>query len=344
MLAFNYLKYRVRTLITLHRYEPISEINNKNNIKIKYTMTSRRWCFTLNNYNEVDEERIKSDEVHSKLKYLIYGREVGISLTPHLQGFLITKQPMRMTAVKALLGNDTIHLESAAGRDEQAIEYCRKDGDIYEYGVHSHSGQRTDLDIFKASVKDGNRCMKFIREHHSEIVAKYPNFVKEYVRDNIEKPIIVCHPFRKWQAWLNAKLNRDPNDREVIFIVDKVGNSGKTWFAKWYVSRHDHSQYICPGRRQDVAHLIESNRVYFMDCARSMSEFIPYHLIEEIKNGMVFSSKYQSHINELRTNHIVVLTNEYPSMTKLSADRYKIKVINAVENEVHNPDIILDLS
>lgn len=102
------------------------------------------------------------------------------------------------------------------------------------------------------------------------------------------------------------------------------------------MSRHD-AQYLCPGKRQDLAHLIERRRVYFIDCARSLSECIPYHLIEEIKNGLVYCPKYDTHIKELPTCHVVVLMNEPPNEGSLSADRYSIKIISENDNRLYVP-------
>lgn len=49
--------------------------------------TYRRICFTLNNYGEEDERRIKT-EAH-RYKYAVYGRETAPTTgTRHLQGYI----------------------------------------------------------------------------------------------------------------------------------------------------------------------------------------------------------------------------------------------------------------
>jgi len=67
------------------------------------------------------------------------------------------------------------------------------------------------------------------------------------------------------------------------------------------------------------------SKIYFFDCPRSkQGEFIQYDFLEEVKNGYVFSSKYESRNKVFPSPHVVVFMNELPDMTKLSKDRYEI--------------------
>lgn len=90
-------------------------------------MSSKNWCFTLNNYSEEEEVQIQDLEC----KYLVYGREVGESLTPHLQGTVVFHDKIRMAAVKKRIPR--AHLEPTKAL-KQSIEYCKKDGNVYEKG------------------------------------------------------------------------------------------------------------------------------------------------------------------------------------------------------------------
>ena len=64
------------------------------------------------------------------------------------------------------------------------------------------------------------------------------------------------------------------------------------------------------------------------DCPRSkQGEYIQYDFLEEVKNGYVFSGKYEPRIKRFKVPHVVVAMNEYPDMEKLSADRYNIITI-----------------
>lgn len=89
---------------------------------------SRDYVFTINNHTEE----------HSKLleelpcKYIVYGKEVGASGTPHLQGYVrFASQISMKSAISKLPG---AHIEIKKGTCEQAIAYCKKDGVVYERG------------------------------------------------------------------------------------------------------------------------------------------------------------------------------------------------------------------
>ena len=79
---------------------------------------SKRWCFTLNNYTEEEYNELKEVDC----KYIVIGKGVGESGTPHLQGFVIFSNTKRLAAVKRI--NGRAHWEKARGTSEQAADYC----------------------------------------------------------------------------------------------------------------------------------------------------------------------------------------------------------------------------
>jgi hypothetical protein len=283
----------------------------------------KNWCFTLNNYTQENLDRLSTPI--DGISYLIFGREIGSSGTPHLQGTVCFINRKRLTSVIAAIGQahctPTRHLT-------QSIEYCRKDGQVTEWGECpvEKEDKRSDLEEFKQSIQEGVTDRKQLRELHSSVCALYPKFVEDYIQDLREKVKVPVHPLRQWQADLNQILLHEPNPREIIFIIDTTGNQGKSWFARYYCDIHDNAQIIIPGKKADMAYTInQENRVFFLDCPRSkQGDFIQYDFLEELKNGYVFSGKYHSTIKTLKTPHVVVLMNELPEEGKLSEDRYKI--------------------
>lgn len=156
--------------------------------------------------------------------------------------------------------------------------------------------------------------------------AKYTRFCLEYIQDHYPAKELPKHPLREWQQRLNEDLNRVPDDRTITFLVDLMGNSGKTWFAHYYASLHDNVQVMLPARKMDMAYALDSTiRVLFVDAPRSkQGEYIQYDFLEDVKNGYVFSTKYESRLKTLGKVHVVVSMNEMPDLTKLSSDRYNI--------------------
>lgn len=284
---------------------------------------SRRWCFTWNNYTEESTMTVTAF-AQEKCRYLVFGKEVGESGTPHLQGFFVLHKQARLTALRR--SGLTCHLEPTKKTSEQAAEYCKKEGDFTEFGsLPSDSGRRSDLEAFKQAVKDGTVDLKRLREDHSEVVAKYPRFVSDYIRDQLPEPEIPMHALNDWQQNLNQILIHEPDDRQVIFVVDRVGNQGKSWFAKYYCQLHDNAFLMRPGKHADMTYMLPpSLRVLFLDCTRKQVEYMPYTFMEELKDGYVSCTKYESCVKKYHKLHVVVLMNQEPDMEALSEDRYHI--------------------
>jgi len=286
---------------------------------------AKHWCFTLNNYTGADETRLGGlVDGGTGVSFLCYGKEVGEENgTPHLQGFISFGSRQRFTQARDVVGGGA-HLE-VARHVERSITYCEKDGDFVSFGVRpGGQGSRSDLDTFKDAVKEGGLTLQDVRENHSDVYARYPRFCLEYMQDKAPPRALPAHPLRPWQEELNQLLNAAADDRTIMFVVDVVGNSGKTWFAHYYASLHSHVQVLQPGKKADMSYALDSTiRVLFVDAPRSkQGEFIQYDFLEDVKNGYVFSSKYESRVKQLNKVHVVVNMNEFPDMTKLSADRY----------------------
>ncbi|CAB9498802.1 Para-Rep C7 [Seminavis robusta] len=290
---------------------------------------AKHWAFTCNNYTPADIESIEQAASGSTVDHVIFGKEVGASGTPHLQGNVSFSKRTSMKKALKTLGIQA-HL-SITRQLERAIEYCKKNGDWCEFGtpprITQTPGKRSDIDPFKEAVKAGNRDKKLLRDEFSEVAARYPRFFHEFIEDcNTSTDPVEDHPLRPWQEDLNKRLSLPPNSREIIFVVDPMGNQGKSWFAQYYCSHHENTQIILPGKKADMAYAVDTSKnVFLFDCPRSkQGEFIQYDFLEELKNGLFFSTKYESRMKRMKKPHIVVFMNEPPDMTKLSKDRYAI--------------------
>lgn len=107
----------------------------------------RCYCFTLNNYTVVEIVDIDNAVESRDCSYLCYGVEVGDSGTPHLQGYLELDKATVLSTVKKIPGLYRAHFEPRKGTQEQAIEYCKKDGKFYEFGQKKkdRAGQNENL-------------------------------------------------------------------------------------------------------------------------------------------------------------------------------------------------------
>jgi Putative viral replication protein len=291
---------------------------------------AKNWFYTLNNYTEDELEVFKALPPGATFHH--FGKEVAKTGTPHLQGVLGFTKRTSIARIKKHLSS-RLHLEPC--RDVlRAIGYCSKEADTFTYGrvpTTNPSGSRSDLDAFKQAVLEGMYDFKELRLHHSSVVARYPRFCSDFVRDHRPVRAPPTHPLRPWQNSLEEDLSLPPDSRVIHFVVDLSGNTGKSWYCDFYHYRNPGtSQVLIPGKKADMAFALNPEiNVLFIDAPRSkQGEFIQYDFLEDVKNGRVFSGKYESMTKYLGPCHVVVMMNEEPDYEKLSEDRYKIIKLN----------------
>ena len=292
-------------------------------------MTSARWCFTLNNPTE-DEEHHISHWLDENARYGIFGREVGNSGTPHLQGFVILHNAQRRSFLRNNL-NARGHYERAGGTSVQARDYCRKDGDFSEFGQFpERQGRRTDLDELlewsdKFTEEHGRPpSSPDIAKHQPKAYIKYPRFKTVAAYRAPPTRLEFSEPREGWQRELVASLEQEADDRTITFVVDQEGGKGKTWLCRYLLGTRSDVQVLGTGGYRDLAHMIdEQKKVYLFNIARGQMEHLNYSILESLKDKIVVSGKYAGTTKTDPTNkHVVVFANEYPDATKLTADRY----------------------
>lgn len=294
---------------------------------------SRNWCFTINNHDNTDEDRLSTLSEKAYVKYLVYGREVGESGTRHLQGFIIFKESKSAHQVKSNVGARA-HVEIARGQPYQAADYCKKGNDYEEFGdTPRGNGYRSDT----ARFEEWARSLTTRPSDH-EVIRRFPGlWMRSGVRlfDIINAflpqiPLVAEDAeLNEWQSELLTELDQEVNDRRIVFYVDEEGNKGKSFFCRYCMTKRDDVQILRVGKRDDLAHAIDPNKkVFLFDVQRSELQFLQYSVLEMLKDRMIFSPKYHSQTKILlKKPFVVVFCNEEPDMTKLSADRYEIRNI-----------------
>lgn len=133
---------------------------------------SKRWCFTWNNYTDAALQFLSDVDC----SYLIFGKEVGDSGTPHLQGFFTMVNKTSIVGLRKI--GFTCHLEPAKGTSLQAAEYCKKENDFTEFGTPPSPGKRTDLEAVAELVKAGVPISTIADEHPSTYM-KYGRGIRD---------------------------------------------------------------------------------------------------------------------------------------------------------------------
>ena len=94
---------------------------------------ARHYSFTCNNYSDEDIEAIRKSFDDSRVNYVIFGKEVAKSGTPHLQGQISFN---KQTSIKKALKILGIVAHFSPTRDiPKSIEYCKKDGQWEDFGT-----------------------------------------------------------------------------------------------------------------------------------------------------------------------------------------------------------------
>lgn len=309
----------LRSSITLRAHKP------------KHTMSQQvtRWCFTLNNPTDDETRALTAAAILPAVTYLVFGRETGESGTPHLQGFVIFKRSKRIASVKRFFGSTRYHLEVAHGTNKQASDYCKKEGSFEEFGIlPGPVGKTSRFDDLKEWVLEQpvKPCAREVANAFPSLFLQYGR-VMEWIDHIYPVPELGDVELRPHQDALERELDADANDREIIFVVDNTGGTGKSWFVKYMLRKRPNDvQRLSIGKRDDLAYAIdESKSVFLFDIPRSQSEYLQYSILEQLKDGMIFSTKYQSRSKSLNRNaHVVVFMNEQPDRNALSQDRYKV--------------------
>jgi len=101
----------------------------------------RNFCFT--SFKVEDRDKIHSLNV----QYILTGLEICPETErEHLQGYCELKSRLTMDSIKELFGDGSLHIESRKGTQEEAIAYCKADGQWKENGTKKSQGSRGDLD------------------------------------------------------------------------------------------------------------------------------------------------------------------------------------------------------
>ncbi|KAI0238252.1 Para-Rep C1, partial [Lamellibrachia satsuma] len=133
--------------------------------------------------------------------------------------------------------------------------------------------------------------------------------------------------WRLWQLKLIEYMQKDPDARKILWYVDEKGNSGKTYVTKWLLTEGDTFRFE-NGKSADVKFAYEGQKNVVFDLSRSQESHVNYEVIESVKNGVVFSTKYESKMKVFKTPHVVIMANFAPDESKMSADRWDIRYLN----------------
>lgn len=284
---------------------------------------NKSWLFTLNNYTEEDIQAIKAWS--TEVSRIRVAKEVGERGTPHLQGKVVFKHAKRLSALKKLHNKISWHAKQSAGEDD-FLYVMKADSECIIDVNNAKQGERNDLKAAYARIAAGESAFEVALDTGKPLRMLQDMEIEVKRRKVVPSKIVELRP---WQQVIWDKLQQEPHDREIIWVVDEQGGQGKTAFAQ-YIHAHLKAFYTNGGKHADIAHAYDYEPVVIFDFARSAEEYVSYALIEQMKNGLLFSPKYNSTMKRFPRPHVVVFSNFQPDRSKLSEDRWDVHQLRSL--------------
>ena len=190
-----------------------------------------------------------------------------------------------------------------------------------------------------------------------EGIASYqalPNDMKEaldtYIEHQEDFRDVGNVELKPWQNELMKYI--EPHDREIIWVVGKDGNEGKSWFQK-YVKSVFGTRRVVSGIdiKSNSASIFQALRkcsivtadIFLFNIGKSMNKFdqINYDALEKMKDGEAFASKYNSQQLKIRVpNVVMVFSNSPPDFKELAKVRFRVFNINNNQLEKKRKNIV----
>lgn len=215
----------------------------------------------------------------------VLGYEIGENGTPHIQGYVEFKNGVSFESMKKKIPR--AHIEKTRGSTKQNFDYCSKDGNF-----------DSNIEFLTFREKLAKKCLK-----------SYENVV--------------------WKDWQQEILNIKNDNRTIHWYWDEKGNSGKSYIAKYLALTK--KIVLCEGRKVDIFNQVnicienETEPEFILcDIPRTNMDYINYGALEKLKDGLLYSGKYEGGICIFPPPIVVCLANEPPDESALSPDRWHI--------------------
>ena len=162
---------------------------------------------------------------------------------------------------------------------EEMIKRLKKDDEEYKYKLER--GKLLYDKVNHHGIQEESLCQEY-----KELLDIYRK-----QRKNIDVENVIL---RQWQESLLEYMQ--PNDREIIWVIGKNGNEGKSWFQEFMESKFGWHKVICgmdiKMKKGSICHALRkrslmSTNVFLFDVGKSKTfDEINYEVLEKIKNGL----------------------------------------------------------
>lgn len=157
-----------------------------------------------------------------------------------------------------------------------------------------------------------------------------------YKNINIPEEIEVCEPYG-WQNDVLDIIKLKPDNRTIHWFWEPNGNVGKSQLVKYLVVKHN--AIIISGKGNDIYHMIaksNNRKLIVCDIPRVNIGHVNYTALEAVKNGLIFSGKYDSDQYVFNSPHVICFANEPPEWDNMSLDRWNVREICISTNSTNS--------
>jgi len=177
-------------------------------------MTTRSYCFTINNYTDDELKCVRGlvDNFGGDFRYVCFGIEKGDSGTPHLQGYLELKSAQKSGFLKKH-GFSRAHLEKRKATREEARAYCTKEGKFEEFGTFATGGRgsRNDIRALRDAIYAGASWV--------DVIDQFPDTVGRFMKFT-----------QKCFEIFEKRVSKEYRQVDVVVLLGDAG-TGKTRFV-----------------------------------------------------------------------------------------------------------------
>ena len=146
--------------------------------------------------------------------------------------------------------------------------------------------------------------------------------------------------FVEWRPWQNEMIEylHDPKQGKVIWVVGERGNEGKSFFQDQIQARYGLEKVVkfhFGSRSEDMINYLhefvsmKTDIFLFHTYKNDDVNELDYNMLENIKKGWTLSTQYGGDIHFKRTNVIIVFSNKYPNIERLTEDKWLLLKINS---------------
>lgn len=141
----------------------------------------------------------------------------------------------------------------------------------------------------------------------------------------IPEPLDTIEPYG-WQLDVMEIIKSKPDKRHIHWFWEPNGGVGKSELTCYLYDNHN---ALCvDGKGTDIFHALSKypnrRKLIVVDVPKCNSGFINLGAIEKLKNGMVFSGKYDSDMVRFNRPHVIVFANIPPNLEDMTEGRFVI--------------------